>query len=164
MQKHDLNNKLEKVVVNVGIGRLSTQPNFDAKILPDVIKDLTTITGQKPSSRPAIKSISGFKLRQGTIVGLKTTLRGAHMNSLISKIVNVTLPRVRDFRGINQGAIDKNGNLNIGLKEHIVFPEISPEHTKVNFGMQFTLVPMTPIKDMKSAVEFYKKIGIPFKK
>ncbi len=164
MQKHDLNNKLEKVVVNVGIGRLTTQPNFESKILPDIIKELTIITGQKPSQRPAMKSISGFKLRQGTIVGLKTTLRGKYMNSLISKIVNVTLPRVRDFRGINKEAIDKNGNLNIGLKEHLVFPEISPEHSKVNFGMQFTLVPMIPIKDAKLAVEFYKKIGIPFKK
>jgi len=164
MQKHDLSNKLEKVVVNVGIGRLSTQPNFEAKILPDIIKELTIITGQKPSSRPAIKSISGFKLRQGTIVGLKTTLRGRYMDSLVSKIVHITLPRVRDFRGIDQGAIDKNGNLNIGLKEHLVFPEISPEHSKVNFGMQFTLVPKNPIKDEKAAVEFYKKIGIPFKK
>jgi len=164
MQKHDLSNKLEKVVVNVGIGRLSTQPNFDAKVLPDIIKELTIITGQKPSSRPAMKSISGFKLRQGTIVGLKTTLRGKRMDSLVSKIVHVTLPRVRDFRGINQSAIDKNGNLNIGLKEHLVFPEILPEYSKVNFGMQFTLVPEAPIKDAKLAVEFYKKIGIPFKK
>ncbi|MDO8443359.1 MAG: 50S ribosomal protein L5 [bacterium] len=164
MQKHDLKNKLEKVVINIGIGRLSTQPNFEAKILPDIIKELTIITGQKPSPRPAMKSISGFKLRQGTIVGLKTTLRGDRMKSLMSKLVNITLPRVRDFRGIDQSAIDKNGNLNIGLKEHLVFPEISPEHSKVNFGMQFTLVLETPIKDMKLAIEFYKKIGIPFKK
>lgn len=164
MQKHDLNNKLEKLVINVGIGKLTTQPNFDSKILPDVIKELTTITGQKPALRPAMKSIAGFKLRQGTVVGLKTTLRGNHMNSLIAKIIHVTLPRVRDFRGIDQGAIDKNGNLNIGLKEHLVFPEISPEHSKVNFGMQFTFVPKNPIKDIQSAVEFYKKIGIPFRK
>jgi len=164
MQKHDLNNKLEKAVVNVGVGRLTTQPNFEDKVLPEIVKEITTITGQKPSLRPAMKSISGFKLRQGTIVGLKTTLRGKYMNSLISKIVNVTLPRVRDFRGINLTAIDKNGNLNFGFKEHLVFPEISPEQTKVNFGIQLTLVPKNPIKSKEEAVEFYKKIGIPFKK
>ena len=157
MQKHDLKNKLEKVVINIGIGRLSTQPNFESKILPDIIKELTIITGQKPSPRPAIKSISGFKLRQGTIVGLKTTLRGDRMKSLMSKLVNITLPRVRDFRGIDQGAIDKNGNLNIGLKEHLVFPEISPEHSKVNFGMQFTLVLDAPIKDANRLLSFIKK-------
>ncbi len=164
MQKHDLNNKLDKAVVNIGIGRLSQQPNFEDKVLPEIIKEITTITGQKPSSREAMKSIAGFKLRQGTIVGLKTTLRGKYMNSLISKIVNVTLPRVRDFRGINTTAIDKNGNLNFGFKEHLVFPEISPEQTKVNFGIQITLVPKNPIKSKEEAVEFYKKIGIPFKK
>ena len=164
MQKHDLNNKLEKAVVNVGIGRLTQQPNFEDKILPEVIKELTAITGQKPSSRPAIKSIAGFKLRQGTVVGLKTTLRGKYMNSIISKIVNVTLPRVRDFRGIDTSGIDKNGNLNFGFKEHLVFPEISPEQTKVNFGIQITLVPKSPIKSKEAAVEFYKKVGIPFKK
>jgi large subunit ribosomal protein L5 len=164
MQKHDLNNKLDKAVVNIGIGRLSQQPNFEDKVLPEIIKEITTITGQKPSSRAAMKSIAGFKLRQGTIVGLKTTLRGKYMNSLISKIVNVTLPRVRDFRGINTTAIDKNGNLNFGFKEHLVFPEISPEQTKVNFGIQITLVPKNPIKSKEEAVEFYKKIGIPFKK
>ena len=164
MQKHDLNNKLEKAVVNIGLGRLSTQPNFDDKVLPEIIKEISSITGQKPSSRPAQKSISGFKLREGTIVGLKTTLRGKYMNSLVSKVVNVALPRVRDFRGISTDAIDQNGNLNIGFKEHLVFPEISPEHSKVNFGIQMTLVPKLPMKDKAVALEFYKKMGVPFKK
>jgi large subunit ribosomal protein L5 len=164
MQKHDLKNKLEKAVVNVGIGRFSTQPNFEDKFVPEVVKELSSITGQQPSLRSAQKSISGFKLRQGTVVGLKTTLRGKRMDSMISKVVNVALPRVRDFRGIDTGAIDKNGNLNIGFKEHLVFPEIVPEHSKVNFGIQITMVPKFPIKDKVAAVEFYKKIGVPFKK
>jgi large subunit ribosomal protein L5 len=164
MQKHDLKNKLEKVVVNVGLGRFSTQPNFEDKFVPEVEKELSSITSQKPSLRAAQKSISGFKLRQGTVVGLKTTLRGKRMDSLVSKVVNIALPRVRDFRGIDSGAIDKNGNLNIGLKEHLVFPEIIPEHSKVNFGVQITMVPKFPIKEKAIAVEFYKKIGVPFKK
>ncbi|MCL5017195.1 MAG: 50S ribosomal protein L5 [Patescibacteria group bacterium] len=164
MQKHDLKNKLEKVVVNVGIGRFSTQPNFEDKFVPEVAKELSSVTGQYPSLRSAQKSISGFKLRQGTVVGLKTTLRGRRMNSMVSKIVNIALPRVRDFRGIDTRAIDKNGNLNIGLKEHLVFPEIIPEHSKVNFGIQITMVPKLPIKNNAEAVEFYKKIGVPFKK
>jgi large subunit ribosomal protein L5 len=164
MQKHDLNNKLEKVVVNIGIGRLSGQPNFEDKILPEIIREFSVITGQRPSSRPAQKSIAGFKLRQGTVVGLMATLRGKRMNSMVSKIVNSALPRVRDFRGINTSAVDKNGNLNIGLKEHLVFPEVSPEQSKVNFGMQITLVPENKIKNKTEAIEFYKKIGVPFKK
>lgn len=164
MQKHDLNNKLDKVVVNVGVGRFSTQPNFEDKFVPEVVKELSSITGQKPSLRPAQKSISGFKLREGTVVGLKTTLRGRRMDSMVSKVVHVALPRVRDFRGISADAIDKNGNLNIGLKEHLVFPEIVPEHSKVNFGMQLTMVPKFPIKERSAAIEFYKKIGVPFKK
>lgn len=164
MQKFDLNDRLEKAVVNVGIGRLSTQPNFDDKILPEIINEISSITGQKPSLRPAQKSISGFKLRQGMVVGLKTTLRGKYMNSMVCKIINSVLPRVRDFRGISESAVDKSGNLNIGFKEHLVFPEISPEHSKVNFGLQITLVPRISIKNKAAAIDFYKKIGIPFKK
>jgi len=164
MQKRDLNNKLEKAVVNIGVGRMSSMPGFEDKLLPEIVKEISTITGQKPSLRSALKSISGFKLREGTVVGLKTTLRGKYMNSMVSKMLNAALPRVRDFRGIDAGAIDKNGNLNIGLKEHLVFPEIIPEHSKVNFGMQVTLVPKLPIKNKAEAVEFYKKLGVPFKK
>jgi len=164
MQKRDLNNKLEKAVVNIGVGRMSSLPGFSDKLLPEIEKEISTITGQKPSLRSAQQSISGFKLREGTVVGLKTTLRGKYMNSMVSKMLNAALPRVRDFRGIDAGAIDKNGNLNIGLKEHLVFPEIVPEHSKVNFGMQITLVPKLPIKDKAEAVEFYKKLGVPFKK
>lgn len=152
--------KLEKIVINVGTGRLSSQPNFSDKLLPELVKELSAITGQKPSSRPAKKSIAGFKLRTGTIVGLKTTLRKARMNEFLQKFIHAALPRVRDFRGINPDAIDKNGNLTIGIKEHVVFPELSPETSKVNFGLEITLVPKS--REKEKAVELYKALKIPF--
>jgi large subunit ribosomal protein L5 len=164
MQKHNLNNKLQKIVINTGVGRLSARPNFSDRVLPEIVKELSAITGQKPSLRIAQKSIAGFKLREGTVIGLKVTLRSLYMNAMLSKIINTALPRVRDFRGINTSAIDTNGNLNIGFKEHLVFPEISPEYSKVNFSFQVTFVPKNPIEDKSVAIEFYKKIGIPFKK
>jgi large subunit ribosomal protein L5 len=160
MEKNLSYKNLEKVVINVGTGRLSSQPNFSDKLLPELVKELSAITGQKPSSRPAKKSIAGFKLRTGTVVGLKTTLRKTRMNEFLQKLINVALPRVRDFRGINPDAIDKDGNLTIGLKEHIVFPELSPETSKVNFGMEITLVPRLREKD--KAVELYNALKIPF--
>ena len=153
---------LEKVVVNVGTGRFSALPNFEDKTLPEMIKELSMITGQKPAPRPALKSIAGFKLRMGTVVGLKTTLRKKRMNEFIKKLLNVALPRVRDFRGIKTEAIDANGNLTIGLKEHLVFPEVVPELSKVNFGMEITFVPK--VQNKEKAVELYKELRIPFKK
>ena len=154
--------KLEKVVVNVGVGRLSSQPNFEDKILPEIMKELSLITGQKAATRPATQSIAGFKTRAGTIVGLKTTLRGNRLREFLGKFIHVVLPRVRDFRGIKASAIDAGGNLTIGLKEHLVFPEIIPELSKVNFGMEVTLVPK--ISDPAKAFELYKSLGIPFGK
>jgi large subunit ribosomal protein L5 len=161
MQKSDI--KIEKAVVNVGIGRLSSQPNFNDKILPAITEDIAAITGQKPMLRPAKKSISGFKLRQGTIVGLKVTLRGKRMEQFLSKVVRLALPRVRDFRGISAKGIDKNDNLTFGIKDYLVFPEISPEASKVNFGIEITLVPKEA-KSRDEAVQLYKSVGIPFQK
>ncbi|MDD5547430.1 MAG: 50S ribosomal protein L5 [Candidatus Pacebacteria bacterium] len=157
-----LENKLEKIVVNVGVGRLSTQVGFDDKILPEITKELSTITGQRPSQRKATKSIAGFKLRQGTTVGLKTTLRSKKMDGFFKKFFNIVLPRVRDFRGIDSNSVDKNGNLSIGLKDYLVFPEVSAEIAKINFGLEITLVPA--IKKRESAMALYKKLGVPFKK
>lgn len=153
--------KLEKIVINVGTGRLSSQPNFD-KILPELTKELSMITGQKPAVRPAKKSIAGFKLRTGTVVGLKTTLRQKRMNEFLKKLINVALPRLRDFRGLKKEAVDKNGSLTIGLKEHLVFPEVSPDIAKVNFGMEVTLVPK--VRDREKSMELYKELKIPFAK
>jgi len=159
--KNDYKN-LEKVVVNVGVGRLSSQPNFEDKILPEITKELSLITGQKAATRPATQSIAGFKTRAGTIVGLKTTLRGNRLQEFLKKLIHVVLPRVRDFRGIKTSAVDAGGNLTIGIKEHLVFPEISPELSKVNFGMEVTIVPK--ISSPEKSFELYKSLGIPFSK
>lgn len=155
--------QFEKAVVNVGVGRLSSQPNFEDKVLPEIQKELSTITGQKASPRAATKSIAGFKLRAGTVVGLKVTLRGERMISFLNRLARITLPRVRDFRGIDLKSVDKNGNLTIGLKEQVVFPEIVPETSRVNFGIEVTIVPKVA-RSRDHAIEMYRAIGIPFKK
>ncbi len=154
--------KINKVVVNIGIGRMSQQANFQDRILPEIIKDLTIVTGQKPKPTTAKKSISGFKLRQGQIIGLKVTLRRSRMYDFMDKIIKTVFPRVRDFKGIDLKNIDKNGNLSIGLKEHVVFPEISPETSKVDFGLEITVVAKARNKD--EAIKLYRLIGIPLKK
>lgn len=157
-----MDNFLEKIAINSGVGRLSTQPNFEDKILPGIIKEISLITGQKPMTRPARKSISGFKLREGTIIGLKTTLRGKKMKDFFEKLVKIVLPRIRDFRGIDVKSVDSNGNLTIGIKDYLVFPEVSPEISKVNFGLEITAVPI--IKKKNEALELYRKMGVPFKR
>ena len=159
----DLAKKVEKVVVNVGVGKLSTQPNFSDKILPSIVKDIASITGQKPAERPAKKSISGFKLREGAIVGLKITLRNKRMVDFLDKVIKVVLPRVRDFHGLSAKNIDKSGNISFGLKDHLVFPEVSAEVSKASFGMEVTIVPKDS-KNPEEAVSFYKELGIPFEK
>ena len=116
--------ELEKIVVNVGVGRFCTQPNFEEKILPELIKGIALMTGQHPSTRSAKQSIAGFKIRQGNIVGLMVTLRGNRMIQFLEKLNRVVLPRIRDFRGISLKSIDANGNLSIGIKEHIPFPKL----------------------------------------
>lgn len=158
-----MKNSLEKIVINVGIGRFSTQNSFNEKILPEVIKDVAAITGQKASPRPAKQSIAGFKLRAGTTVGLKVTLRGKRMEDFLKRLNNIVLPRVRDFRGIDLKKIDKNGNLSIGIKEHVVFPEIKADATSVNFGVEITMVPKR-IKSREEAIALYRQLGVPLKK
>lgn len=160
MNNKDITKKLEKIVVNIGVGRLSSQPNFEEKILPEIIKESAFITGQKASIRKARKSIAGFKLRTGTVVGLKTTLRGKRMADFFSKVTKIVLPRIRDFRGLDPKAIDNGGNMTIGLKEHVVFPEISSELSKTNFGLEITLVPK--LQKKIKPVELYKELGVPF--
>src|SRR3972149_8785297 len=109
MKKDDIKTQLDKVVVNVGLGRLSQQANFSDKILPDAVAEFSAITGQKPLFAPAKKSIAGFKIREGNIVGLKCTLRGNRMMQFLNKFVNVALPRVRGFRGISTGSAGGGG-------------------------------------------------------
>ena len=153
--------RLDKVVVNVGLGRASQAANFQDKFFPEIIKEIVIITGQKPAPRGAKKSISGFKLREGQIVGLKVTLRGARMYDFVDKLVKMVYPRVRDFRGIDLKNVDERGNLNLGFKDHYVFAETSQETSAVDFGLQITIV--CNAKKREDAVALYKHIGFLFK-
>jgi large subunit ribosomal protein L5 len=153
---------IKKIVVNVGIGRLSQQANFEEKILPELAKEMALITGQKPAVTEAKKSISGFKVRQGQIVGLKVTLRRRRMNDFLERLIKIVLPRLRDFRGIDLKNIDSQGNLTIGLREQTVFPEINPEISKVDFGLEISIV--SNARDREEAIEFYRQLGLPLKK
>ena len=155
--------KLEKIVVSVGVGKMrQSNAQFDNNVLPEITKELGAIVGQRPGYRKAKKSIASFKLRQGDTVGLLATLRGVRMNDFLSRLINFVLPRVRDFRGIDLNNFDSRGNLTIGIKEHTVFPEINPETSKVNFGIEITLVAGTKSKD--EGIAYYRKLGLPLKK
>jgi large subunit ribosomal protein L5 len=154
---------LHKIVVNVGIGRMATSnAHFDEKILPEIIGEFKTITGQKPALRHAVKSIAGFKLRQGTIVGMNATLRGRRMRDFLERLNAIVFPRVRDFRGIPVRNIDANGNLTVGIREHTAFPEIVPENSKVDFGMEVTLV--LKAQGREKAADIYYALGVPLQK
>ena len=148
--------KVSKIVVSTGVGPLK-----DKKKLELIIERLTRITGQAPAVRGAKKSIANFKSRVGDVAGYQITLRGARMQSFLDKLIHIVFPRVKDFRGINQTAVDEMGNISIGFKEHIVFPETSDEDTKDIFGLAVTIV--TTAKSKKEAQAYLKHIGIPFK-
>ena len=152
---------LEKIIISTGLGRLRQRQGFKEALLPEVIKALTEITGQKPAETIARKSIAGFKLRAGDVIGLKVTLRGKRKDKFLKKLVEVTLPRIRDFRGIDPKQIDEQGNLTIGIREHIVFPEINPDEVKSDFGLEVTLV--SNVKDREMSYEFFKSLGVPLK-
>lgn len=154
--------KIEKIVLNIGVGRLSQQPNFKEKILPEIMGNFALITGQKPKANAAKKSIAGFKIRAGQTVGLQVTLRRSRMYDFLEKLVKIVMPRVRDFRGIDVKNIDEHGNLSIGLKDQLVFPEVNPETSKIDFGLQITVV--ASAKNRQEAVELYRLLGIPLKK
>jgi len=151
--------KIIKTIVNVGIG---SQALKDDKAQETISKDLALITGQKPAPTLAKKAVSGFKVRKGMIVGLKVTLRGKRMFDFLSRLVNITLPRTRDFRGLSSKSIDGGGNLSIGIKEHIIFPEISQEDIKKVFGLEISIV--TNAKNREEALELFNLLGFPIKK
>lgn len=152
---------LEKIVVNAGIGRLSQLPNFEEKGLLQVTRDLALIAGQRPQVRRAKKSIAGFKVREGQIVGLAATLRRSKMVDFLERLITIVLPRVRDFRGLDLHAIDAHGALNIGIKEQFVFPEVAPEESPLSFSLGINVVPRTRGKE--SALELYRRLGVPLK-
>lgn len=153
---------LEKVVVNSGIGRLSQQAQFEEKVLPELMKELALITGQKPQIRKSRESIAGFKVRKNQIIGLRVILRHDRMADFLERVTNAVLPRIRDFQGIDPQKIDAAGNLNFGIKEQNVFPEIIPEESKVSFGIQVTVVPKE--KNRVKAEALYRQIGVPLHK
>lgn len=148
--------KVEKIVINTGIGRTLDNP----KLLEGIISDLTLICGQKPIITPARKAISGFKIKKGDAVGLKVTLRGNRMYDFLEKLINITMPRIRDFRGVKVESLDKNGNLNFGVKEHTIFPEMKGEKIQTPFGLQVTIV--TTAKNPKQAQKLFESLGMIF--
>lgn len=150
--------KILKVVVNVGIGKIIKENDK----IEEVVNSLTQITGQKAVKTKAKKAIAGFKVREGMEVGVKVTLRGKRMWNFIDRLINATLPRTRDFQGINPKSVDSAGNLNIGIKEHMIFPEISPERVKHIFGMQVTI--STTAKSQAEGMALFKLMGFPIKK
>ncbi|MBI3952346.1 MAG: 50S ribosomal protein L5 [Candidatus Doudnabacteria bacterium] len=149
--------RIEKVVINAGVGRTLKDP----KLLENIIEDLKKITGQTPVKTLAKKSIAGFKIRQNQVVGLMVTLRGARMFDFLEKLVNVALPRVRDFKGLSKKSFDRHGNYSIGFKEQIVFPETSREHLEHTFGLEANI--QTSTDDDKKAYELLKSLGFPFR-
>lgn len=149
---------LEKVVINVGVGD-ATQ---NSKFLDDAVADLTIITGQKPVVTKAKKSIATFKLREGQAIGCKVTLRGTRMYEFLDKLFNISLPRVRDFRGVSKNAFDGKGNYTLGVKEQLIFPEIDYDKVSKLRGMDIVIV-TTAHKD-EEAYSLLDLMGMPFKK
>jgi len=150
--------KLSKVVINVGVGRNAKDKNF----VDNVVNSLTRISGQKPVLTKAKKSISGFKIREGMIIGVMVTLRNKMMYDFTNKLINITFPRVRDFRGISQKQVDKQGNLSIGFKENSAFPEIKSDEVDNLHGIEVCL--STTAKTKKEGLELFKLLGFPFVK
>jgi large subunit ribosomal protein L5 len=163
MEKFDYNNvmeapKLEKVVVNVGLG----DAKEDTKLLDTVVDEIARITGQSPTVTRAKKSIANFKIREGMPVGVKVTLRGEQMHEFLYKLINVTMPRIRDFRGVSPKSFDGRGNYSLGISEHTVFPEINIDDVDNVHGMEITIV--TSAENDEEAFELLSLMGMPYKK
>ena len=150
--------KLDKIVVNMGVG----EAKENAKLLEAAIKDMEAITGQKAVSTKAKNSVANFKIREGMPIGCKTTLRGEKMYEFMDRLINLALPRVRDFRGVNPNAFDGRGNYALGIKEQIIFPEIDMDKNPRVHGMEITFV--TTAKSDEEAYALLKEFGLPFKK
>ncbi|QWB96012.1 50S ribosomal protein L5 [Mycoplasmatota bacterium] len=150
--------RIDKIVVNMGVG----DAVFNPKVLDDAVAELELLTGQKPVTTKAKNSISNFKLREGMPIGAKVTLRGDRMYYFLEKLIAVALPRVRDFRGISANSFDGRGNYTVGVKEQIIFPEISLDKVKKVRGMDIVIV--TTAKTDQEARELLRGLGMPFKK
>ena len=150
--------KIEKIVINMGVGDATT----NSKLMDAAVADLTAITGQKPVITKAKKSIAGFKLREGQPIGCKVTLRGDNMYNFLEKLIRISLPRVKDFRGVSKKSFDGRGNYTLGIKEQLIFSEIEFDNVVKVRGMDIVIV--TTAKTNEEAYDLLNGIGIPFKK
>jgi len=150
--------RITKVVVNIGLGEALDNP----KALDYAVQDLTTITGQKPIITKARKSVAAFKLREGRAIGVKVTLRGDKMWAFLDRLMNVALPRVRDFRGVSPNAFDGRGNYTLGLREQLIFPEIDYDKIDKVRGMEVTIV--TTARNDEEGRQLLSLLGMPFRK
>ncbi len=149
--------RISRVVVNVGTGKFLK----DGNAVKEIVETVQSISGQKPILTKAKKSIAGFKIREGLEVGVKVTLRGKRKWDFIERLVTAAIPRVRDFQGIKESAIDAGGNFNLGIKEQIIFPEILPENVKTIFSLQVNIA--TTAKNHKEGLELFKALKFPMK-
>lgn len=150
--------KLEKVIINIGVG----DATGNSKLIEESVKELTAISGQKPVVTKAKKSIAVFKLREGMAIGTKVTLRGERMYQFLDKLIGIALPRVRDFQGVSKTAFDGRGNYTLGVKEQLIFPEISYDNVNRVRGMDIVIV--TSAKQDQEALALLTLLGMPFKK
>jgi large subunit ribosomal protein L5 len=150
--------KIEKIVINMGVGDAVQ----NAKALDNAVEELTLIAGQKPVITRAKKSIAGFRLREGMPIGAKVTLRGERMYEFLDKLISVSLPRVRDFRGVSKKSFDGRGNYTLGIKEQLIFPEI--DYDKVNKVRGMDIVIVTTANTDEEAFELLAQLGMPFQK
>jgi large subunit ribosomal protein L5 len=149
--------RLEKVVINIRVGTATS----DARQIDKAVEELTLIAGQRPVVTRARRSIAAFKLRQGMPIGVKVTLRGDHMYEFVDKLFNIALPRIKDFKGVSERALDGRGNLNLGIKEQLIFPEIDYDRVEKIRGMDVTLV--TTARNDEEARELLRLMGLPLR-
>ena len=149
--------KLKKIVLNMGVG----EGKDDSKLIDKALEDLTLISGQRAVKTKSKKAISGFKIRAGMPLGVKVTLRNKIMYEFLDRLVNIAIPRIRDFRGLNSNSFDGNGNFSMGIKEHVIFPEINFDKVDKIRGMDITI--STSAKNNKEAIELLKSFNMPFK-
>jgi len=148
--------KLNKIILNMGVG----EGKDDSKLIDKALEDLTLISGQKAVKTKSRKAISGFKIREGMPLGVKVTLRNKIMYEFLDRLINIAIPRIRDFRGLNLKSFDGNGNFSMGIKEHIIFPEINFDKVEKNRGMDITIC--TSAKNNIEAQELLKSFNMPF--
>lgn len=160
--------RLEKVVVNTGVGKMiqarkgHEEKASEGKVIEDLLSEFALITGQKPEVIRASKSIAGFKLRKGMIAGARATLRGVRMYDFLERLIHVALPRMRDFRGLEEKSVDQSGHMTIGIREQIIFPEIPHDKARSLWGMEVTIV--TNAKSKEEGAELLRQLGIPFRR